>query len=258
MRDKVAGGRRSAPTAGASRGAAARRVRARGAASEVAHDLLEEPGVGVDLRNIPRHDTAEAAVRLGPLDGGLELGTVGIAAAATRGTGDAEHQLDVLVGARRLGPVVPDVKVEGILGRGALDKVGHSAPVVVELDHEEVECNAIHGRLVGGVGEDALRSGRQVELLAAGAVHEAAELLAESGQVVGGGLEVEVEAVHHGRAKGAVDVLAHGAEHVPDHLRGVLRVACAAPAALSISRAAERQDDGLAASLARLDVGPRE
>lgn len=165
--------------------------------AKITGDLAKEVlVVGKELGHVPHHGTTEAAEGLGPLNGSLELGAVGVAATSTGRSGNTEKELDVGVLAA-LGPLVPDSKIEGVLVLGALLEVGDAAPVVVELDHDEVKGDGIKGGTVGSIGVHALRGGGQIELLATGSIHEAAEFGAESRQVAGRGLEVEVEAVNN-------------------------------------------------------------
>ena len=207
---------------------------------KVAHHLAEEAIVGPKLRHVPHHDAAEAAELLGVLDRGLELLAVGVAAAGARVGRDAEERLDVGVLAA-LGPLVPDVKVEGVLRIGADLEVGHAAPVVVELDHDEVKGHGVQRRADSGVREYALGRSRQVKLLAARAVHEASELGAKGRQVVCRRLKVEVKAVHYGAAERAVDIAAglDGPEHGAHALRCALGIARRAPATLGVRRTTE-------------------
>ncbi|PNY23484.1 Uncharacterized protein TCAP_06544 [Tolypocladium capitatum] len=223
---------------------------------EVADHLAEEARVGEELALVPHHDAAEAAEIPGELDGSPQLRAVGVAATGADVGRDSEQVLDVGV-QTGLGPSVPDVKVEGVLGAAADVEVGHAAKVVVVLDHDEVEGHGVEGSANNSIRERALRRCRQIELLAAGGVHEAAELVSEGGQVVGQGLKVEVEAVDNGVSEGTVDVLAglDGAEHGPDHLGRTLGGGDRGPAALSVGGPSNRQQDGLVIlGLAGVDV----
>lgn len=230
-----------------------------GAAREVSNNFSKESGVGPKLRHIPDHGTGKAGKLLRELDSGLELGTVSVTTASAGSSGNTEEELDVLVGAGVLRPVVPDVKVEGVLGGSTFLEVGDTAPVVVELNQHEVERHGVHDGADGSVGEHTLRGGSQVELLAASAVDEAAELLAESNQVVGGSLEIEVETVNNGVSERSVNLLAggYGAEHIPDGLGSSFSRGDAAPSTLSVGSTTKRDQDGLAVCrLASLDIGP--
>jgi hypothetical protein len=90
---------------------------------------------------------------------------------------DTEEDANILVLADRLGPVIPDIKVEGILGCRARSKVGNATPVVVELNHDEIKGKIAteHG-VVCSIWEYTLRCSRKVESLATtghGSVHMA-------------------------------------------------------------------------------------
>ena len=106
-------------------------------------------------------------------------------------------------------PVVPDVEVP----RVRVAEVDDAAPVVVELHLDEVEGHLAVEHLVHrGVGVDALRRSGEELLAASGAVHQLAQLVGEGNHVLRRGLEVEVEAVHHGLAEGPVLGVRVGAE----------------------------------------------
>lgn len=261
LRDKSRSGRRrrvcsSGSSASLRRGGGRRRV-GRTAALQIGNNLIEEAAVPIKLRHIPEHGTAEAAKLLGPVEGSLELGAVGVATTSARSGRNTKQELDVGVLAA-LGPLVPDIEVEGVLGALALLEVVDATPVVVELDLDEVEGDGVESGAVGGIGVDALGSSRQQELLAASVVHQAAELGAKGGKVVDSGLEVKVETVDNSRAEGSVDLLSrrNRAEHVPDKLGSVLGVSGARPAALRVGGTTKRDGDGLALALASLDISP--
>lgn len=175
---------------------------------------VEEPAVQVELRHVPHHGATEAGELFVELDDGVELAR-GDVAPAGAGAGRHAHQdLDVGVLGGLLGPRVPDVEVVGVLG-GVGPEVDHAAPVVVELDHDEVERHrpaqhVVHGR----VRVHALRRRREVHRLAR-AVHVRPELVGERGEVLRARLEVVVEAVDDGGAEGPVGCRCVGAEEVP-------------------------------------------
>lgn len=118
-------------------------------------------------------------------------------------------------------------------------------------DNQEIEECSVQGRLVRGIGINALGRRNQVEVLGArrsSLVKERAEAEGESSDVASGGLEVKVDAIDNGGSKRTV----HGArgvdgpEHVPDELRGALGLCCGAPSALGVGGTAEGEDDCLA------------
>lgn len=215
---------------------------------------IQEPVVGVQLRHVPHHDAAEARVLLlGVGDDGTQGRGVDVTAARGRRRGHTDEDLDVGVLARIGRPVVPDVKVPRVRVR----EVNHAAPVVVELDVDPVEGDCAVEHLVHRrVRVHALRRRGEVVLLATVSVHQAAQLLRKRHEVLGAGLEVEVEPVDDGRAEGPVRRIRVRPEEIPDGLGGRGRRSRVAEAALVVGRAADRQQDRLALLLAVLDVLP--
>lgn len=216
--------KRATSRSGRRGGRRGRRVRGGRGAGEGAGNLVEETIVGIELRHVPHHHTTKAGELLAIVDGGLELRAFSVTTTSTGAGRDTEVKLDIAVLAVAR-PVVPDVHVEGVLAGGAGNKVGNTAPVVVELNHDKVKGNLVECRAKCCIWVHALRSRREVELLTASAVHEAAELVAKGGQVVCCGFKVKVEAIHHSSAKGAVNTRPDGTKHVPNQLGGALCLA---------------------------------
>lgn len=196
------------------------------------------------MRHVPHHDTAETAELLRVADNCFQLRAVCVSAARSRSSGNAQEEFHVLIWARVLGPIVPDVKIERILGGRARLKIGDTAPIVIKLNHDKVESNGIQSWAIGSVGKHTLRRRSQVKLLTTRGIHKTPQLGTESGQVISGGLEVEVEPIDDSRAKRTVDALArrYGSKHVPDQLGSILRLTDAGPSSLGISSASEGQD----------------
>ena len=227
---------------------------------QVSNKGIEEASVGVELGHIPHHDTGEAGEVLGVLESSAELVSGDVTGTSgTSAGGDAEQELDVLVGGGVLGPVVPDVEVEGVLGGSSGGVVGGLAPVVVELDHDKVESDRVEGGVVSRVREDALRSSSEVVLLVTtgvGGVHQGAELLGEGVNVVDGVLEVKVETVDDSSAEGtSVNVATSDrSEPFPDVVGLGLSIIGRGEATSSVSGTTNGEGDGLASLLASNDV----
>lgn len=221
-----------------------------------------EAAVGIELGDIPHHDTAEAWVALRPLDGGIELEARRVAATGAGACGDTEEELHLRVLADRPRPLVPNVKVEGVLRRGPLTEVTSAAPVVVELDHDEVERGSLQRGVVGGIRVHTLRGCRHVELLGAGSNRlgdEIAQICRKGGDVVRRRLKIKIEAIDYSRAEGTVDPSfgVHGTKHVEDELGCRLCGCRGGPASLRIGSTTKRDDDGLSVLvLAGLDIFP--
>lgn len=122
-------------------------------------------------------------------------------------------------------PIIPDIEVKGILRRRPFIEVNRAAPVVIKLDHDEIECHSAgQSRAIGCIRIHTLRCCSEVERLACSRVYETAKLLSKGHDVVNARLEVKVEAIYNSRAKWTVDVASgvDGTEHVPYHLRCIL------------------------------------
>jgi hypothetical protein len=200
-------------------------------------------------------NTSEASVLLAVGDNVAQNAGSDVAAASSSGAGGHTNQeLDVLVGARLLGPVVPGAEVESGLGTGAAGEGVDTAVVVVELDLDEVERDgAVEHVVVSHIRVDALGRGGEV-VGAVGGVHQAAQLLAKGRHVHGGRLKVEIETVNHGIAERPVRGTSGGTEEVPHILGGRLGLIAGAESTLAVGGTSNREKDGLPLLLAGGDV----
>lgn len=155
-----------------------------GRLSEVADNLTEKPAVGIELRHVPHHDTAEAGELLGVGNGGFEFISVSVTTTSSGVGWDAEESFDVGVLAA-LSPLIPDIKVECVLSIRTWLEVGDTAPVVIKLDHNKVKGNGVKGRPNSSIREDALRSSGKIELLTTSTIHQAPELGPENRKIAG-------------------------------------------------------------------------
>jgi hypothetical protein len=222
------------------------------------NNLGLKASVGIELGHVPHHSTRKgAAEALGVLEDRSELRARDVAATSTRASGNADKKLDVGIGAR-LGPGVPGLVVVVVLGAGAGCIAADAARVVVELNLDPVHGYGVDQRTDSSVGEEALRSSREVVLLAAGSVRKALELGAKGREVVGRRFKVEVEAVHYSTSKGTLGRAArlNRPEHGPNLVGCSLGSTGRAPAALGVGIATKRKEDGLAVGLASLDIRP--
>ena len=218
--------------------------------------MVEEASVGIKLRHIPHHHSAEGGEVLAVGDGGLQVGTGGVTASSTAIGGDTEEQFYVGVLGSGLGPVVPDIHVEGILGRSAGLEVVDTTPVVVELDQEEVERDsASQSRTIAGIRVNALGSSGEIHL-GSRSIHQGAKLGTKGSNVAHGAFEVEIKTIDNSVAEGSVNARASfGTKHVEHVGRSSFGIGSAAPSSLSVGGTSERQQDGLAVlGLAFFDV----
>lgn len=186
-------------------------------------NTIYKPRIGVYLAHIPSHNASEARKPLTIRNNRRKRRTRLIAAPSSAGRArDPEEDFNSWVQRHGLSPVIPRVKIEVVLRRGAGDKRLQAAIIVVKLHPDGVEEDLpIQHRIVRRIRIRALRSGCEEPLLAACGrvgVHEAAELVREGNHVGDAGLKVEIEAVDGGGAEWAVGGGAGdlGAKHRPD------------------------------------------
>lgn len=173
-------------------------------------DTGKESLIGISLANIPHHHSSKTVKLLRILDNGLEVvhrhEPVGRRVFAGRNT---EQDLDVLVLRSILGPLVPCLEVERVLGVRALLKRCQATRVVVELHKHGVHgdgARSVQEVFVGGIGVWALRRRGKEVLLVLFVVHQLAKALRKSIHVAVGGFKVQVKPVNGHTAKRTVNL----------------------------------------------------
>ena len=102
---------------------------------------IQEPGICVNLTHIPDHHARKARETFRVRNDSCKSRASFISSSSARISRYAEHDFDIWVQRNSLGPVVPSVEVEIILGARSYSERVDSAVIIVELHPHNIEIH---------------------------------------------------------------------------------------------------------------------